>query len=404
MSTNSLSRVQAIELLTGLVSVPSLSTQEQAASAWLVDQMRALGFRRAYVDEVHNAVGEVGPADAARTLILLGHIDTVPGAIPVRVEGTGDDAVLYGRGTVDAKGPLATFVSAAARVGDAWAAAHDVRIIVVGAVEEEAATSRGARHIRARFDGAAEPIPDACIIGEPSSWERVTLGYKGRLLVELDARQPMAHTAGPDAGVATVAVDFWQWVADFAARFNADRTRTFDQLLPSLRRLQTGTDDALNDFVEAQVGVRLPLDFDVQAFVHALAAWTRDRVGATEPGAVPTIGDGASVQTIACTGAQIAARLRLRGFEPAWRSDRSNPLVRSFLGAIRAVDASQRPSFVVKTGTSDMNVVGPAWGCPIVAYGPGDSTLDHTPHEHVNLTEYWRAVLVLEQALRNLAA
>ena len=404
MSTTPLTRTQAVDLLTGLVSIPSLSTQEQAASTWLVEQMRALGFRRAYVDEVHNAVGEVGPADAARTLILLGHIDTVPGAIPVRVEGTGDDAVLYGRGTVDAKGPLATFVSAAARVGDAWAAAHDVRIVVVGAVEEEAATSRGARHIRDRFDGVTEPIPVACIIGEPSSWQRVTLGYKGRLLVELDARQPMAHTAGPDAGVATVAVDFWQWVADFAARFNADRTRAFDQLLPSLRRLQTGTDDALNDFVEAQIGVRLPLDFDVQAFVQALAAWTAERVGAGEAVTVPAIGDGASVQTVACTGAQIAARLRLRGFEPAWRSDRSNPLVRSFLGAIRAVDAGQKPSFVVKTGTSDMNVVGPAWGCPIVAYGPGDSTLDHTPHEHVNLTEYWRAVLVLEQALRNLAA
>ena len=404
MSTNSLTRPQAIELLTGLVSVPSLSTQEQAASTWLVDQMRALGFRRAYVDEVHNAVGEVGPADAARTLILLGHIDTVPGAIPVRVEGAGDDALLYGRGTVDAKGPLATFVSAAARVGDAWAATHDVRIIVVGAVEEEAATSRGARHIRARFDGAAEPIPDACIIGEPSSWQRVTLGYKGRLLVELDARQPMAHTAGPDAGVATVAVDFWQWVADFAARFNADRTRTFDQLLPSLRRLQTGTDDALNDFVEAQVGVRLPLEFDVQAFVGALTAWPAARIDAPAPPDIPAIGDGASVQRIELAGAQVMLQLRLCGFEPAWRSDRSNPLVRSFLGAIRAVDAGQRPSFVVKTGTSDMNVVGPAWGCPIVAYGPGDSTLDHTPHEHVNLTEYWRAVLVLEQALRNLAA
>ena len=50
-----------------------------------------------------------------------------------------------------------------------------------------------------------------------------------------------------------------------------------------------------------------------------------------------------------------------------------------------------------------MNVVGPAWGCPILAYGPGDSSLDHTPNEHISLDEYWQAVLVLEQVLRNLA-
>ena len=43
-------------------------------------------------------------------IVLLGHIDTVPGEIPVRVE----DGVLHGRGSVDAKGPLATFVAAAA--------------------------------------------------------------------------------------------------------------------------------------------------------------------------------------------------------------------------------------------------------------------------------------------------
>ena len=51
-----------------------------------------------------------------------------------------------------------------------------------------------------------------------------------------------------------------------------------------------------------------------------------------------------------------------------------------------------------------MNVVAPVWGCPIVAYGPGDSSLDHTPHEHLDLTEYWQAVLVLEQTVRNLGA
>jgi LysW-gamma-L-lysine carboxypeptidase len=93
-------------------------------------------------------------------------------------------------------------------------------------------------------------------------------------------------------------------------------------------------------------------------------------------------------------------RLVYRAFEPAWRGDSRNALVRSFLAAIRAQgDPEARPSFVVKTGTSDMNVVGPVWRCPIVAYGPGDSRLDHTPDEHVALEEYWIAVQVLERAL-----
>ncbi len=49
-----------------------------------------------------------------------------------------------------------------------------------------------------------------------------------------------------------------------------------------------------------------------------------------------------------------------------------------------------------------MNVVGPIWGCPLVAYGPGDSALDHTPHEHIVLEEYLAAIRVLTRALRTL--
>src|SRR5216683_6349839 len=89
---------------------------------------------RASIDEAGNAVGEIG--DGPRHVVLLGHIDTVPGEIPVHVEG--DE--LVGRGAVDAKGPLAAFVAAASQpvVG--------VRVTVVGAVEEESPTSAGARH------------------------------------------------------------------------------------------------------------------------------------------------------------------------------------------------------------------------------------------------------------------
>ena len=94
----------AYELLRGLVAVPSLSRQEAVASAWLVEQMHALGYERAFVDDAGNAVGEMGPENASHTIILLGHIDTVPGNIPVRIEASATGPVLYGRGSVDATG------------------------------------------------------------------------------------------------------------------------------------------------------------------------------------------------------------------------------------------------------------------------------------------------------------
>ena len=75
-----------------------------------------------------------------------------------------------------------------------------------------------------------------------------------------------------------------------------------------------------------------------------------------------------------------------------------------FRGAIRHIGGHDiRPGIVVKTGTSDMNVVAPVWRCPILAYGAGDSSLDHTPSEHVVLEEWWKAVLVVEEALRRWA-
>jgi [amino group carrier protein]-lysine/ornithine hydrolase len=395
-------RSAAIELLAGLVAIPSLSHHEAQASQWLALQMTRLGYDRAYVDEAGNAVGELGPADAERTIVLLGHIDTVPGNIPVRIEQTADGDVLYGRGSVDAKGPLATFVAAGARVGSVWAQAIGVRVVVVGAVEEEAATSKGARFVASRFDGSRERIPAACVIGEPSHWHRLTLGYKGRLLLDLTARQPMAHSAGPAASVAAVVVDLWNWVTAHAARTNIDRPKAFDQLSPSLRKFLTATTDEMMDTVDAQFAWRLPMGVDAETLVADLAAWSVIHLAGQTVTYEPSRVIGG--EPLKLEGPRTEITLRFRGWEKPWRGDRHNALVRSFLTAIRAVDAAAQPGFVVKTGTSDMNVVGPVWQCPIVAYGPGDSALDHTPHERVSLDEYWHAVHVMEAMLRTFAA
>ena len=240
-----------------------------------------------------------------------------------------------------------------------------MRLVVVGAVEEEAATSKGARFIASRFNGVDEPTPAACVIGEPSSWRRVTLGYKGRLLMDIEARQAMAHTAGPDASVAEVVVDLWNWVRRYADEANTGKARPFDQLSPSLRRFITANTDGMTDTVDAQIAWRLPVGFDAGAFVNDLLAWTAANSTARKPRPPPRLPPERVAATHHRHGASNALSFTFRGWEKPWHGDRNNALVRSFLAGIRQVEPSAQPGFVVKTGTSDMNVVAPVWQCPI---------------------------------------
>ena len=315
--------------------------------------MRELGFD-AHQDGVNNAIGILG--NGPRTVILLGHIDTVPGKIPVQMR----EGKLYGRGSVDAKGPMACFVAAAARLR------HDIassskKIVVIGAVEEEAATSRGAQQAVKDF-----APPDFCIIGEPSRWNAITLGYKGRLLLEYQLQIPWKHSAGQGKLVCEQAVDYWNGIQAWCHAFNKGKG-VFDTLDPSIRSFNS-ENNGIMETARLKLGFRLPVGFSVEKFKDFLVS------------------------------ASGMAELSFSGGELAVRNGKSNALVRAFLHSIRRHGGD--PKFKVKTGTADMNVVAPHWRCPMLAYGPGDSSLDHTPEEHIEIDEYTRAIDVLESVLR----
>jgi LysW-gamma-L-lysine carboxypeptidase len=216
--------------------------------------------------------------------------------------------------------------------------------------------------------------PDFAIIGEPSKWDQVTLGYKGTAWADVIVRRSMAHTAGQAESAAEAAVNFWNQVTAWAAKFNIERERAFDQVLPTLRGFSS-SGDGFEETATLKIGVRLPPDLDPLGWYDQLRA----------------LGFAASAE-ISPTGFPISA----------YRAERNTPLVRAFLGGIRS--AGGKPGFVVKTGTADLNIVAPIWGCPAVAYGPGDSSLDHTPNEHISLAEYQQAVEVLAEVLLRLSA
>jgi LysW-gamma-L-lysine carboxypeptidase len=273
---------------------------------------------------------------------------------------------LFGRGAVDAKGPLAAAIAAVARqpIGTGW------RFTVIAAVEEEG-SSRGARHLVTRR------APDQLVILEPSGWDAVTLGYKGSLRLRYRLAQPMGHGAGPNESAGDRAIAFIRRVQDHAGEIPPTPTlprkragSSFDRL--DVRVLRFHADhDGFRDTAAMTLGFRLPPDFDVEGLKTTLEGWAE------------------------------GADLRFDYADAAVRAEKNTPVVRALLQGIR--DAGGTPRFKMKTGTSDMNILVPVWGCPALAYGPGDSKLDHTPHEAIDLDEFERGVEVLTTALRQLA-
>lgn len=347
--------VEAVAFLEAFLRIPSLSGQEAAAVEWLCARMNELGFAAA-PDTAGSAVGVRG--HGPYEIMLLGHIDTVPGRIPVRQV----DGLLYGRGAVDAKGPLAAFVLAGARAN----LPEGVRLTVVGAVEEEVMSSRGANWLVEHH-----PRPNAVIIGEPSGWDGVVLGYKGSVAIEYRIARPSAHAAGPGRTAAEDAIAFWNALVAWCDEQNMGRTRAFDCVTPTLLSILTSS-DGLTEQAYLRANLRLPPGFAPERAVAAA-----QRLGGT---------------------AEVVTTVNAPGF----RVDKRSPLVSAFLSVIR--ECGGEPKLKVKTGTSDMNIVGPAWGCPIVAYGPGDSRLDHTPNEHVAIDEFVRGIAVLQRVIERVAA
>jgi [amino group carrier protein]-lysine/ornithine hydrolase len=342
--------LEPLALLDDLVRIPSVTGDVDAATARLLEVAADAGYEatRDIAGNVLMTWGEGAPDDE---IMLLGHLDTVPGYITVRHEG----GRLHGRGTVDAKGPLAAALAAVSRLPR-----HTGRRVTVIAACDEEGASHGARHLRGRV------TPAHLIVLEPSGWNAITTGYRGCVRIIATVRRPSAHHAGPQAGAADVLVAV---LGDVQRSLRGEAGRAVDSVQVRINRL-TAYDDGLDEQATAAVEVRIPLGVSVDGIMAGLAT---------------SLGDARVEVASAC--------------EPI-RVSRGNVVARALARAIAS--AGGRPRYTTKTGTSDLNVVLPAWGCSAAVYGPGDCGLDHTASESIEVSELRRGADILEAAVRSL--
>lgn len=361
---------QAVRFLTNLLGIYSPSGKEEAIANFLAYEMKRMGFEVGK-DTIGNVIGVVG--DGEPVILLCGHMDTVAGHMPLRVE----EGKIYARGAVDAKGPLAAMVMAA--IAASKAPGFKGKILVASVVEEEA-TSRGVRYLITQGIKA-----NYAIFGEPSGVDNITIGYKGQIQLKIVCKTETGHSSTPwlFENALEKAYELWKRIKNASTYPSIDPTESpFTAVTACLVKISGGRANSVIPFeAEMNIDVRVPIQFTTAQVYEAIK-----KIIAIYQSANPKVVVKATVEDTV---------------EP-FEVNKASPLVHVISSSVRKV-RNKPATLLRKTGTGDMNILGKAMDLPIVTYGPGDSHLDHTVNEHIVISEYLDAIAVYKETLLRLS-
>jgi acetylornithine deacetylase len=179
------------ELTRQLIDIPSITGEEGAAGKFLASYLNELGYRVETLRLSEKRFNVFATRDVPATIVFSTHIDTVPPFIPSSEDGDH----IYGRGSCDAKGIIAAQISAAEELHAQEC--NDVGLLFT--VDEEMA-SNGAQ-LANKFEAARH-----CrflINGEPTD-NKLALGSKGSMRVNIRAKGVSAHSAYPEVGESAI--------------------------------------------------------------------------------------------------------------------------------------------------------------------------------------------------------
>lgn len=197
-----MSKLNAVELTQKLVRRQSYSGNEKGVSEELTKFFKENGFDDVHVDKYGNTIGHIKGSKPGPKIVFDGHMDTVPVTDESEwqyppFEAEIHDGKIYGRGTSDMKGALASMAVAASNFKEKTGGDFAGEIFVAGIVHEECFEGVAAREV------SAYAKPDYVIIGEASNCN-VKIGQRGRAEIKIEVLGKPAHSANPEKGINAV--------------------------------------------------------------------------------------------------------------------------------------------------------------------------------------------------------
>lgn len=365
-----MSEEQAVRFLTNLLGIYSPSGKEQDAANFIATEMKRMGFEVG-IDSIGNVIGVIGKGEPV--IMLCGHMDTVAGHMPLRLE----EGKIYARGAVDAKGPLAAMIMAAASVG------KDPRfkgkILMVSVVEEEA-TSKGVRHLITQGIKA-----DYAVFGEPSGVEKITIGYKGQIQLKVVVKTETGHASTPWLydNALEKAYELWERIRAACTFPSIEPQETpFTAITVCLVRMVGGRGNSVIPFeAEMNLDIRVPIQYTTSQVYEKMLK---------------------IIEAYQNSNPKVSIKTSVTDTVEPFEASKATPIVNVLASSVRRV-INKPATLLRKTGTGDMNILGKAMQLPIVTYGPGDGHLDHTPDEHIKIAEYLQAIEIYKDFLLKLS-
>ncbi|MFD1644452.1 M20 family metallopeptidase [Haloarchaeobius litoreus] len=340
----------------------------------LVDELARHGVD-ATVDDAGNTLATRGSGQPH--VVLNTHIDTVPPHVPYEYDA--DAGVIRGRGSCDAKGPLAALLAAFLTTDPG-----DGRVTLAVTPDEEV-LSTGAHHLVTGNDG--EPVPaiadaDAFVVGEPTDLD-VCTAAKGRFQGTVTLSGENAHAAEPGSGVNAVSA---------LARV-LDALETFDErddapgTHPQLGRATLTPTTVEGGTATNQVPASAQLVLDRRSIPPETADGFRAALLDHLREAVP-----------ADVGVDFSFTDRETPFLGPWATDEDAAVVR----AMRGAGAGACRPFTAATEASYF-----AERAPTVVFGPGvladdEGAVAHAPREYVTVDAVEQAAAVVTDAVESL--
>ncbi|SEO37883.1 acetylornithine deacetylase [Halogranum amylolyticum] len=340
-----------------------------AMREFLVETLANHGVE-ATVDDAGNTVASKGTGSPH--VVLNTHVDTVTPHVPY--ERDDEAGVVRGRGSCDAKGPLAALLSGFLAVDPG-----ESGTLTLAVTPDEEVLSTGAAALD--LDG------DCYVVGEPTGLD-VCNAAKGRFQGTVTLSGVSAHAAEPDSGANAV----------FALEQVLGVLRTFDddrEVHPSLGAATLTPTTVDGGSATNQIPADCRLVVDRRTIPPETAEGFRESLAARLRAAVPDDVDVAFELTE-----------RPTPFLEAFATDPDHPLVETLAAA--ANDASGGSGGAVRpfTAATEASYFAPA---PTVVFGPGDLADDegavaHSEREYVRIEEVRTAAAAVETTLRELLA